>query len=376
MAVVGGGIVGLALAYASARRGLKVGLFERNPRALGATIRNFGMVWPIGQPEATFERALRARSIWLDLAERAGFWAKSCGSLHLAYHADELQVLEEFAASRNHGDRKLEMLTPEQTVERSPVVRPVGLAGSMFSPTEVNIDPREATLALHRYLSEVMQVEMHYNTAITHVEEGALYSGDKAWRAERVFVCSGAELETLFPGIMAGSGLVRCKLQMMRTVPQPKNFELGPNLAAGLTLLHYASFAHCAGLGPLRARMERDLAPWLEYGIHVMVSQTSQGELTLGDSHEYGPDPDPFCRAEINNLILDYLRKFARFPNETISQTWQGVYAKLPGQTEFLACPQAGVWIVNGLGGAGMTLSFGLAEDIFEERVKAGKSFV
>jgi hypothetical protein len=48
-----------------------------------------------------------------------------------------------------------------------------------------------------------------------------------------------------------------------------------------------------------------------------------------------------------------------------ISETWNGIYAKMThGETEFIHKPQAGVTIVNGMGGAGMTLSFGLAEEI------------
>lgn len=367
VAVIGAGIVGLSIAYTAAQQGHRVLLFERDGKALGATIRNFGMIWPIGQPATTFDRAMRARQVWLNLAEQAGFWARPWGSLHLAYQEEELNVLEEFIATTRSAGYCCRLLTPEETVAHSSVVNPVGLLGAMYSETEVNIDPREATAALHRYLSQEMGVEVHYRTAITVVDYPYLSDGCRQWAADRIYVCGGADFRTLFPGVMADSGLVKCKLQMMRTGPQPAGFQLGPNLAAGLTLQHYASFAHCEALALLKQRIARELGDYNRWGIHVLLSQTRQGELTIGDSHEYGADVSPFDKEEINALILQYLRKFARLPAPAIAETWNGTYAKLPGKTEFIARPQSGVTIVNGLGGAGMTLSFGLAEELLAE---------
>src|SRR5262249_43726731 len=97
VAIVGGGIAGLAHAWSAARRGHRVMLFERHPRAVGASIRNFGTIWPIGQPHGVlYETALRSRRFWLELVRETGFWHANVGSIHLAYRPDELAVLEEF----------------------------------------------------------------------------------------------------------------------------------------------------------------------------------------------------------------------------------------------------------------------------------------
>src|SRR5262245_43035823 len=98
VAIVGGGIAGLAHAYIAARQGESVVLFERHEFAQGASIRNFGMIWPIGQPAGErLQLALRSRCIWSAVAEEAGIEIVDRGSLHVAYREDEADVIREFA---------------------------------------------------------------------------------------------------------------------------------------------------------------------------------------------------------------------------------------------------------------------------------------
>lgn len=366
VAVVGGGIVGLAVAYAAYLKGNSVILFERNAMAIGATIRNFGMVWPIGQPASTVERALKSREIWVDLAQKAGFWYKPCGSLHLVYQEDELNVIEEFVSTTRHLPYETKLLTPLEATEKSKAINPIGLEGALWSTTELNVDPREATSKLHQFFSQTLGITIKYGTVISRIDFPRLISGEKTWEAERIYICTGSDFETLYPGVFGQSGMVKCKLQMMRTSPQPNNWTLGPNLAGGLTLQHYSSFAHCESVVLLKKRIEKEMLEYNSSGIHVMVSQTRMNEITIGDSHEYGLTLSPFDKSEINRLILKYLTRFAVLPNLTIAEYWNGEYAKLPGKTEFVHQPEKGVTIINGLGGAGMTLSFGLAQEIVE----------
>ncbi len=363
VAVIGAGIVGLAFALAEAKRGRQVHVFERDARAVGATIRNFGMIWPIGQAVGpALDRALLSRKLWGEVVEPAGLWSSPQGSLHLAYREDELAVLEAFVDSvGSHYDCRL--LSAQEVRERSPATRNEGLLGGLWSATEMIVDPREVPAQLARWLEKEYGVQFHFQQAVQSLETGILQTGTLTCTFDRAGLCCGADLETLFPEVFAPTPITKVKLQMMRTVPQPEQWQMGPALAAGLTLTHYASFAHCPELAPLKARIRTE-TPWFDkWGIHVMMSQNGKGELVLGDSHEYGTVHDPFVKEEINQHILDYLYEFAQAPDWNLGERWYGVYSKLPGQTEFMAEPVPGVKIVTGLSGAGMTLSFGLAEE-------------
>jgi len=367
VAIVGAGIVGLAHALAAAKKGLKVTVFERNTQAVGASIRNFGMIWPIGQPAGTlYDRAKRSKSIWQEVAPKADIHLDQCGSLHLAYRQDEMDVLAEFIAITS-GNYSATILTPAQVETKSQAVVMEGLLGALWSDQEMTVDPREAIAKLPGFLQQAYGVEFHFGTVVTEVSYPNFVAGGKQWTCDRLYICSGSDFETLYPEIYAASNITKTKLQMMRTVAQPGNWKLNPCLCAGLTLTHYNSFAHCQSLDALKTRIEEETPQYPLWGIHVLVSQNAQGEVVLGDSHEYGLNPSPFDKAEINQYVLDYLKTFARFPSFEITETWNGVYAKLPGETEFIANPEPGVTIVNGLSGSGMTLSFGLAEEVLAD---------
>jgi FAD dependent oxidoreductase TIGR03364 len=363
-AVVGAGIVGLAHAFHLARAGRRVIVFERSPRACGASVRNFGMLWPIGQPAgAMHDMALASREFWLQVLSASGLWHEKTGSLHLAYRDDEAQVLAEFAAA---GSCRCELLNAGQVAARSRAVKTTGLVAGLWSPTEICVDPREVVAALPGWLNREFGVHFEFGCAVTGYEQPLITAGGKPWTASRLFVCSGDDFHSLYPGVFAAAGFSRCKLQMMRTESQGANFRLGPMLAGGLTLRHYKNFQDCPTLATVKQRVGRENPEFDRYGIHVMASQNGQGELVLGDSHEYDADIEPFDKPAIDELILNYLYTFLDVRDLKIAARWHGIYARHPRDSYFVAHPAAGVTIVTGVGGAGMTLSFGLADRVLQ----------
>jgi D-hydroxyproline dehydrogenase subunit beta len=365
LVIVGGGIVGLAHAYMALRKGLKVLLFEREHTPVGASIRNFGLIWPIGQePGPDLDRALRSRRHWKDVASSAGFWLNENGSLHLAYHSDELAVLSEFFDA-NKNTLECSMLSPEEVHDLSPAVKKEGLIGGLWSRTECTVYSRHAIPRLMTWLEEVHGLTVYRGTTVTEVAPPLVKAGGKKWFAEKVLICSGADFETLFPEIYLKENAVKCKLQMMKA--SSPSLNIGPSLCAGLTLRHYKAFSSCPSLPLLNQRFDREEPRFSIHGIHVLLSQNAEGELIIGDSHEYGQTFLPFDSDEIDQLILDYLKKFTVFSDLRIVERWNGVYPKATGKTACVVKPEENVTIVNCLGGAGMTLSFGLAEEVIHK---------
>lgn len=360
---MGAGIVGLAHAYLAARAGLRVAVFERNPSPQGASLRNFGMIWPIGQPSGLpFRLAMRSRSLWLDALQETGLYYRQTGSIHAAYSEDEAAVGREFAAKGAPLGYDCDWLDAEETLARTSALRSEGLIGGLWSATEMVVDPRQVMRELPRFLAEQFGVQFFWNTPVQRVDSFKLKTAEYKCEANFIAIASGDEFQVLFPESFRQSCVTRCKLQMMRTVPQPGEWQLGPSLAFGLTFLHYPSFDICGSRAALKERVERELAGVARYGIHVLVSQTESGELTIGDSHEYGLSVDAFDKPEIDRIILEYAGRRLRVPSLEIAQRWHGVYAKHSERPWLVFAPAEAVRVLVVTSGIGMTMSFGLAE--------------
>lgn len=358
--VVGGGIAGLAHAWTAAQRGLKVLLTERTSRAQGASVRNFGMLWPIGQPPGpSHDIALRSRERWLELKRAGVVDIDPCGSIHVAHRPDELAVLEEFCQAGFHAAH---MLRSEEVLQRSTLVNPQGLLGGMWSETEMRVDPRTASARIARWLTETLNVTCSFETLIVSVADHQVVASDgRSWTADRVVICSGNDLQTLFPTALAKSQLRQCKLQMFSCQVAPSAI-VEPHIASGLTLRHYNSFGVCPSLKGLRERVATETPELDRYGIHVMASAFPDGKVLLGDSHVYEAEITPFDSAEINELMLRELRKIVTLRDWSVHELWNGIYAKHSQQPVFEDEPAPAVHLFVGLGGGGMTMSFGLAE--------------
>lgn len=366
--VVGAGILGLATAKALAEKGYTVKVFERSQFSLGASVRNFGMIWPVGQPDGSlYNRAVRTKEIWLDYLNTMQIPYNACGSLHLAYSNEEMNVVEDIAHFFQSKNRPVSVINKANVLANYNGVNENGLLGALRSEDETIIDPREGIKHLPVYLSNKFGVEFIWGTAITSVTTNSAFAGKTKYSADIVCVCSGADFETLYPEQFKAQSIIKTKLQMMRFKHKDPNFKIGASVCGGLSLLHYKSFTASSALTKLRLKIEEEIPEYLKYGIHVMVSQNNIGELTVGDSHEYALDFDPFDKIEINNLILDYLKKFMHIEEWDMIQSWNGIYPIMTnGASDLFLNPEPGVYILNGIGGHGMTMSFGFAEEMVD----------
>ncbi len=208
--VVGGGIIGLAVAWRARQRGLSVCLIERHAIGAGASRVAAGMLAPVSEVEfdqarrKTLALALSSADMWpsfaAELAELAGVdvGLRRAGTLMVARDADEARELERQLAFRQSLDVAVSRLLPSQAREREPALAPnVRLA--LLADGDHSVDP---VLAVHALLvacrrSGVEVVEHAGDVAVAVDAEGGRVEGvrlaDGSLRAAgQVVVAMGA----------------------------------------------------------------------------------------------------------------------------------------------------------------------------------------
>lgn len=361
--VVGAGILGLAYARSLKNRGYEVDVFERSVKASGSSIRNFGMVWPIGQPAGTLlNRAMKSREIWIDLCKSANIWLKQTGSLQLLSNELEFEMGKEFLEREVKHRPKLQLLNKAETKKLFPYAHSKNNYGAIYSGTEIIVEAREAIRQIPMYLEEQEGIKFHFNTPILGITNKGVTTANKhRFEADIIIICSGYETNILYPEVFEAAPISISQLNMLRSYPISQNV---PALCAGLSFLHYGSYENLPSSTQYKKWATDTFPKQVYHGIHLLISQNYNNQLTIGDSHDYGMHHEPFQQHDVDQLIIDYLNYVMEIPNLEISQRWTGQYLKLQnGKSEWFEEIESGVYIANGPGGAGMTLGFGMAED-------------
>ena len=365
LAVVGAGICGLAHALAAARRGKRVVVVDRDAQANGASVRNFGFITVTGQQAgACWERAMRSRDIWAEIAPLAGIPVLQHGLLTIARRPEALAVLEAFCGTAMGGPCRL--LTPVEMAGRFDGLRTGEVAGALLSPHELRVESRTAIPQLAAYLAARHDVTFLRGAVVHAAAPPVLETSRGRIQAEAVVVCPGDDFRTLHPDRIAAYGLTRCKLHMMRVRPAAYDTRLPP-VMSDLGLVRYLGYAELPAAAALRARLEAEQGAQLRHGIHLIVVRSADGSLVVGDSHHYADTPDPFAPTEVDDLILDEYAAVFEGPRPARVEHWTGTYASAADRLMLVDRPDDGLRIVLITSGTGASTSFAIGEEVIAE---------
>lgn len=365
LVVVGAGIVGLGVALAASRMGKSVAVIDRDSRANGASIRNFGFVTVTGQRAgAHWARARRSRDIWAEVAPKAGIPVLQDGLIMPAYRPEAADVLHAFLHTPMGEDCRL--ITARAALDRLPALRAEGLSGVLYSPHELRVESREALPRLARWLATACGVTVLWQTAVHAVGDQGVETSRGPIRAEAVVVCPGDDFASLYPETITRHDLTKCTLQMLR-VDADQMPRLRSALMSDHSFARYEGFSLLPEAAPLIARLEAETPAMRAAGIHLIAVQSADGSLVVGDSHVYGPQAEPFTRADFDDPILTSLDEVLALKNRRVVERWSGSYATSASRTVLVERPAAHVRLVMVTGGTGASTAFALGEQVIAD---------
>ena len=150
--IVGGGIMGVSLAWHLTRRGWHdVVLLEKNELTAGSTWHAAGLCTHFAHNPTVME--MRAASVRLyrdvlpaETGESVGF--HPCGALRVTRSAERMAEFRHVQGLGRFMGHELRILTPEALARIYPLTRIDGLLGAIHEPDDGHVDPTLATQAL------------------------------------------------------------------------------------------------------------------------------------------------------------------------------------------------------------------------------------
>jgi FAD dependent oxidoreductase TIGR03364 len=345
--VVGAGIVGLAHALAAARKGLRVAVVERGGRCTGASIRNFGFVTVTGQRAGdTWRRARRSRDIWGEV---------------LGQRPEAGVILEAFAQSDMGAECRL--VSASRLPQEAPLLRSQGAWGALYSPHELRVESKDAVGQLAKWLQEAYGVVFFFGQEVLAVDLPVVITPQQRLSADRVVLCPGTELTGVAEPYLRPFRLGLTQLQMMRLVPHT-SFTLPAAVMSDLSLVRYAGYTGLGAHAALLERLTEELPETLAAGIHLIVVQSADGSLVIGDSHHPAESVMPFSRPSIDRLILDALEETMNLGVYRVTDQWLGWYPVGGPSDALILSPDPALRVVSITSGTGASTAFGIAEEV------------
>jgi glycine oxidase len=178
--IVGGGIIGMSIAWRARQRGMTVTVLERDTLGQATSRVAAGMLAPVVEVEfgeagrRLLELGLRSAEMWpafsadLEASTEASLGLMRTGTLLVARDDDDARELERQLAFRQSLGLAVERLRPSEAREHEPALAPtVRLA--LEAPADHSVDPRRVITAL-RMACESAGVQLREHTHVASVE--------------------------------------------------------------------------------------------------------------------------------------------------------------------------------------------------------------
>lgn len=234
--IVGGGAIGLSIAYELARRGVQATVIDRGLPGREASWAGAGIIPPVNRLHALHPLdALRGLGCELHphwsaaLREETGVdnGYRRCGGFYLARSASEAALLTAWRTMTHEEGVTAELLTPQEAAELEPALRPLAASGEL---KRVGFLPEEAQIRNPWHLAALLaackarQVQIWPNTELLSVDVRAgrvaevtcaTSQGEQTIACQRFCLAAGAWSRTVAAQLGVSIGVLPVRGQIV-----------------------------------------------------------------------------------------------------------------------------------------------------------------
>lgn len=346
--IVGGGTVGLCIAYNLTRKGVSVKVLEKSYMNAGSTGRNLGILKERIPHENKESRKALITLARLGVKMHAGlssetgintFYRKS-GCLNYAKTEEELALLDEEHILHKELGLKDQKLTPAQIESKWKYIKTDEILGAYYSPDEAMAHPFGMTWAFMENLNKRGNIVEKMNPVTAIEEKNGEYkvtAKNGEYTADKVLVASGAISGEIVEPLGYNVNLIPVRKEMI--ISEPMRPFLGPTIDR----------------------------PSKRY----WIAQTMRGEI-LGTIGELPPSFD------ISEVTIKFLNDFA---NETLSvlptlkdlrtiRQWTGIVERTEDSMPIIGELNKDLYIACGFENYGITMALAVGKLFAESIVK------
>jgi len=302
--IVGGGLVGAAIACGIAATGSKVAVLDGGDRDFRASRGNFGLIWVQGKG-ADFPAYARLSGIsarhWADFSDELrdatgiDVGLQQTGGYDFCLTPEEWEAREwemRQVAAHTEGEFEYQMLDQAELRKRIPEVSN-DLLGASFSSQDGHVNPLYLLRALHQRMHH-LGVDYHAAQAVQSSRrqdgEFIVTTQDADFHAQRVVFCAGLSNQRL------------CRDLDMHIPVQPLRGQL----------------------------LITDRVPRFLPAATLQVRQTAEGTLQIGDSHEDVGLDESATLEVITRLARRAVRIFPHLAQVRLNRAWGALRVMTP----------------------------------------------
>jgi len=377
VAIVGGGIIGVSTAYALARAGVRVAVFDKGTLACEQSSRNWGWVRTLGRDLPEVPLAVRANQLWAQIQSQVDVGFRRCGMLYLQESAADAAGHQDWLARARQYDVDAQLLDARAVQALLPA-SPRRWTGAMYSAGDGVAEPQRATAGIAA-LARREGAHILEGCAVRTVERGGgrvcgVMTERGRVAAGAVVVAAGAWSRLFCGNLGADFPQLKVRGSVLRTHPfdaglsaavNGKDFTCRKRQDGGYTVSQFG--ASMADLVPDSLRLMRYfLRPWLANNNLVRLRLGRRFFEELAIARSFKPDSiSPFeqhrvldprpSRRGVEQAWQRLVQAFPVFANARIAQSWAGYIDVTPDAMPVMdAVPGVdGMYLASGFSGHG-----------------------